>query len=91
MQQLVDDPAYGALDLVALVVIELRQPGLQPAQLGGHHVGGHGAQRDHGRGDLGGPAQAEEVADLGADQLAGVLDLGALSRIELVGRPAGRG
>ena len=83
MQQLLDDPVHAVLDLGALLIIEVRQPRVQPAELGRHHVGGHGPQRDDGRGDLSGPSKSDEAGDLTADQGAGVLDLSGAGRIQL--------
>ena len=86
VQQLVDDPAYGPLHLGALRVVQVGQPRSQPAHLAGHHLRSHGAQRDHGRGDLGGPPQAQEVAHLELDQVDAASSISPdAGRIELLG------
>ena len=51
VQQLLDHPVHGQLHLGAGLLVQGGQPLLQPGQLGGDHLGGPRAQRDHGRGD----------------------------------------
>ena len=88
VQQLVDDTSHAALDLIAFMIIKMGQPGVQPAQFAGHHLRGHGTQRDDRRGDLGGTAQAKEVGNLFPNEGAGVFDFLGARRIWLFGDEA---
>ena len=69
VQQPLDDPVHGVGDLGALLVGEVRAALGEPAQLGGDHVVGAGAQRGDGRRDVGAAQPGEERLDLGGDDL----------------------
>src|SRR4029450_2102693 len=71
VQQLGGYTSHAALDLVAFMIIKMRQSGVQPAQFACHHFRGHGTQRDDGRGDLGGTAEAKKVGNLLPNKTAG--------------------
>ena len=70
-----------------MLVVEAGQPALEPGHLGLDDAGGHGAQRDDGRGQPGLAAGRQERLDLAGDDGADGLDLAAgLGLLEVAGQ-----
>src|SRR3954469_19148362 len=67
VQQGLHDPVHGAGDLGTGALVQPRQPGVQPGQLGVDQLARPRPQRGHRRGARGGPAGAEPAGDLLAD------------------------